>query len=63
MNMLNREPMKYEELAQRKVFDGRTNDIKEEKTWNEHINILLDKDSYNAETPLSHVPTKTKFLE
>ncbi len=52
-----------QELVQRKVFDGRTNDIKEEKTWNEHINILLDKDSYNAETPLSHVPTKTKFLE
>ena len=47
-----------QELVQRKVFD-----IKEEKTWNEHINILLDKDSYNAETPLSHVPTKTKFLE
>ena len=38
MNMLNREPMK--ELVQRKVFDGRTNGIKEEKTWNEHINIL-----------------------
>ena len=52
-----------QELVQRKVFDGRTNDIKEEKTWNEHINILLDKDSYNAETPLSYVPTKTKFLE
>ena len=52
-----------QELVQRKVFDGRTNDIKEEKTWNEHINILLDKDSYNAETPLSHVPIKTKFLE
>ena len=27
----------------KKVFDGRTNDIKEEKSWNEHINVLLDK--------------------
>ena len=49
MNMLNREPMKYARIssANEKAFDGRANDIKEEKTWNEHRNVLLDKKSYN----------------
>ena len=45
MNMLDSEPMKYARVVEsiEKVFDGRTNDIKEEKSWNEHINVLLDK--------------------
>ena len=45
MNMLDSEPMKYARVVEsiEKFFDGRTNDIKEEKTWNEHINILLNK--------------------
>ena len=45
MNMLDSEPMKYARVGESldKVFDGRTNDIKEEKSWNEHINVLLDK--------------------
>ena len=49
MNMINWEPIKYARIssANEKVFDGRTNDIKEEKTWNEHRNVLQDKKSYN----------------
>ena len=45
MNMLDSEPMKYARVVEsiEKVFDGRNNDIKEEKSWNEHINVLLDK--------------------
>ena len=45
MNMLDSEPMKYARVVEsiEKVFDGRTNDIKEEKSWNKHINVLLDK--------------------
>ena len=45
MNMLDSEPMKYARVGEliEKVFDSRTNDIKEEKSWNEHINVLLDK--------------------
>ena len=45
MNMLDSEPMKYARVVEsiEKFFDGRTNDIKEEKTWNEHINVLLNK--------------------
>ena len=45
MNMLDSEPTKYARVVEsiEKVFDGRTNDIKEEKSWNEHINVLLDK--------------------
>ena len=45
------EPMKYERISSEneKAFDGRTNYIKEEKTWNEHRNVLLDKKSYNTE--------------
>ena len=45
MNMLDSEPMKYARVVEsiEKVFDGKTNDIKEEKSWNEHINVLLDK--------------------
>ena len=47
--MISWEPMKYARIssANEKVFDGRTNDIKEEKTWNEHRNVLKDKKSYN----------------
>ena len=47
--MLNWEQMKYARIssANEKAFDGRANDIKEEKTWNEHRNVLLDKKSYN----------------
>ena len=49
--MLNWEQMKYARIssANEKAFDGRANDIKEEKTWNEHRNVLLDKKSYNTE--------------
>ena len=49
MNMLNWKPKKYSRScsSNEKVFDGRTNDIKEEKTWNEHRNVLQDKKSYN----------------
>ena len=63
--MINWEPIKYARIssANENVFDGRTNDIKEEKTWNEHRNVLQDKKSYNIKIPSSHVPTKTKFLE
>ena len=45
MNMLDSEPMKYARVVEsiEKVFDGRTNDIKQEKSWNKHINVLLDK--------------------
>ena len=45
MNMLDSEPMKYARVVEsiEKVFDGRTNDTKEEKSWNKHINVLLDK--------------------
>ena len=45
MNMLDSEPMKYArvDVSIKKVFDGRTNDIKQEKSWNKHINVLLDK--------------------
>ena len=45
MNMLYSEPMKYARVGVsiKKVFDGRTNDIKQEKSWNKHINVLLDK--------------------
>ena len=45
MNMLDSEPMKYARVfvSIKKVFDGRTNDIKQEKSWNKHINVLLDK--------------------
>ena len=65
MNILNWKPKKYSRScsSNEKVFDGRTNDIKEEKTWNEHRNVLQDKKSYNIKIPSSHVPTKTKFLE
>ena len=44
-NMLDSEPMKYARVDEsiEKVFDGRTNDIKQEKSWNKHINVLLDK--------------------
>ena len=61
--MINWEPIKYARISSsnEKVFDGRTNDIKEEKTWNEHRNVLQDKKSYNIKIPSSHVPTKTKF--
>ena len=47
--MLNWEQMKYARISteKKKAFDGRANDIKEEKTWNEHRNVLLDKKSYN----------------
>ena len=57
--------MKYARISSEneKVLDGRTNDIKEEKKWNEHRNALLDKKSCNAEISSSHIPTKTKFLE
>ena len=63
--MINWEPIKYARISSsnEKVFDGRTNDIKEEKTWNEHRNVLQDKKSYNIKISSSHVPTKTKFLE
>ena len=45
MNMLYSEPMKYARVGVsiKKVFDGRTNDIKQEKSWTKHINVLLDK--------------------
>ena len=41
--------MKYARISSEneKVLDGRTNDIKEEKKWNEHRNTLLDKKSCN----------------
>ena len=49
MNILNWKPKKYSRScsSNEKVFDGRTNDIKEEKTWNDHRNVLQDKKSYN----------------
>ena len=49
MNMLDSEPMKYARVGVsiKKVFDGRTNDIKQEKSWNKHINVLLDKKKYS----------------
>ena len=45
MNILDSEPMTYVRVVEaiEKVFDGRTIDIKEEKAWNEHIQVLLYK--------------------
>ena len=65
MNILDTEPMKYARVGEEieKVFDGKTNDIKEEKSWNEYISVLLDIKRYSTKITLSHTPTENKILE